>query len=344
VTANGTAIVPLTGSTVTSTASASACSNISWEDAWLQAFTIAQQNATIVAQHDANIIQQTLELVNMDCSNNIIINPDITPGIPGPQGLQGPKGDKGDQGLPGIQGPKGDKGLPGIQGPNGLQGPQGLKGDKGDKGEQGLPGIQGPQGLNGYQGPQGPQGPQGIPGLTVNNGETGPTGPQGIQGEQGPTGLQGIQGQTGPEGPQGLQGPKGDQGSPAVVDYAYLYTLASQTINNENAVVFNFNGPISSGFTFSPGTSDINVLNAGIYEISFLVTVNFSNQFTIYVNNSPTSLSFFSGAAGVSNVGHGLVTLNAGDIVTLVNTNGNTVSLINHPTSVNAYILIKRWA
>jgi hypothetical protein len=301
VTANGSAIVPLTGSTVTSTASASACSSISWEDAWLQAFTIAQQNATIIAQHDANIIQQTLELVNTDCSNNIIINPDITSGIIGPQGLQGPKGDKGDQGPQGLKGPKGDKG---EQGP------------KGDKGEQGLPGIQGPQGLNGYQGPQGPQGQkgeQGIPGLTVNNGETGPTGPQGIQ------------------------------GTPAVVDYAYLYTLTSQTINNENAVIFNFNGPLSSGFTFLPGTSDINVLNAGIYEISFLVTVNFSNQFTIYVNNSPTSLSFFSGSAGVSNVGHGLVTLNAGDVITLVNTNGNTVSLINHPTSVNAYILIKRW-
>ena len=73
--ANGTAIVPLTGSTVTSTATASACSNISYEDAWFKAYAVAEQNATIVANNDANIIEQTLEIITSD--PQLINNPNI---------------------------------------------------------------------------------------------------------------------------------------------------------------------------------------------------------------------------------------------------------------------------
>lgn len=47
---------------------------------------------------------------------------------PGPQGIQGPKGEKGDTGPQGIQGLKGEKG---EVGPQGIQGPKGDKGDPG---------------------------------------------------------------------------------------------------------------------------------------------------------------------------------------------------------------------
>ena len=47
---------------------------------------------------------------------------------PGPQGIQGPKGEKGDTGPQGIQGLKGEKG---DTGPQGIQGPKGDKGDPG---------------------------------------------------------------------------------------------------------------------------------------------------------------------------------------------------------------------
>ena len=56
-------------------------------------------------------------------------NPVSISGEPGPQGAQGPKGDKGATGPQGAQGPKGDTG---AQGPQGATGPQGAKGDKGE--------------------------------------------------------------------------------------------------------------------------------------------------------------------------------------------------------------------
>ena len=137
---------------------------------------------------------------------------------PGPQGEQGPKGDKGDTGEQGPEGPQGiqgEQGPKGDKGDTGEQGPKGDKGDKGDPGEQGIQGEQGPEGPQGIQGEQGPEGPQGIQGEQGPKGDKGDTGEQGIQGEQGPEGPQGIQGEQGPKGDKGdtgEQGPKGDKG------------------------------------------------------------------------------------------------------------------------------------
>jgi hypothetical protein len=63
VTAEGYALTN-SGNIVTSTASALACSEISYEDAWFQALSSAQQTAYIEAKNSANIIDQTLEIVN----------------------------------------------------------------------------------------------------------------------------------------------------------------------------------------------------------------------------------------------------------------------------------------
>ena len=131
---------------------------------------------------------------NLSWTNDVgLPNPD-TVNILGPQGIQGPQGEKGDQG---IQGPQGEKGDRGIQGP---------KGEKGD------------QGIQGKQGNIGPQGPKGDP-FTYDDftdeqlaSLTGPRGPKGDQGERGERGVRGI---------QGLQGPKGEPGYTPVkgVDY-----------------------------------------------------------------------------------------------------------------------------
>ena len=78
VTENGYATT-ITGSIVTSTATASACSDISYEDAWLQASSIAKTNANIVAKNDANIIDQTIIIIQNS-------------GLEGPTGATGPAG------------------------------------------------------------------------------------------------------------------------------------------------------------------------------------------------------------------------------------------------------------
>ena len=75
----------ITGSIVTSTATASACSDISYEDAWLQASSIAKTNANIVAKNDANIIDQTIIIIQNS-------------GLEGPTGATGPEGASGPAG------------------------------------------------------------------------------------------------------------------------------------------------------------------------------------------------------------------------------------------------------
>ena len=72
-------------------------------------------------------------------------------GVPavGPQGEQGPTGERGLQGHPGPQGergPAGPQGLQGPPGPQGVQGPAGMQGAQGERGPQGERGVPGPQG------------------------------------------------------------------------------------------------------------------------------------------------------------------------------------------------------
>ena len=83
-----------TGDLVTATATASANSYISEADAFQNAYFTALQNANIEAQNSANIIDQTLEIVETD---------DL--GIKGATGAQGATGLQGNQGAQGATGP-----------------------------------------------------------------------------------------------------------------------------------------------------------------------------------------------------------------------------------------------
>jgi hypothetical protein len=68
----------------------------------------------------------------------------------------------------GVPGPIGPQGIPGVAGKNGIQGPIGLTGVSGKPGVKGDPGPQGPKGDVGSAGPMGARGPageQGIPGV-----------------------------------------------------------------------------------------------------------------------------------------------------------------------------------
>lgn len=73
----------------------------------------------------------------------------------GPNGLDGPQGEKGERGwdgvngLPGPIGEKGDRGYPGTVG---LMGSVGYEGQKGEKGEDCLEPPMGPKGDRGYPG------------------------------------------------------------------------------------------------------------------------------------------------------------------------------------------------
>ncbi|MEC2525858.1 collagen-like protein, partial [Bacillus thuringiensis] len=223
-------------------------------------------------------------------------------------------------------------------------GPQGSQGIQGIQGNPGPIGPIGPTGITGATGIQGIQGIQGNPGLIGPIGPTGPTGLQGIQGIQGipgPTGLPGTAGATGPTGPTGLT-------VSGLSHYAYVFNTAAQVVALEAPILFNSHGRMTSGFTHTLGTSQLMVLNAGDYKISFSVSGVEPNQFTLFLNGAPvTSAVYGSGAGTQPNNGQTILALAAGDIITLNNhTSAAAVTLQTlaggTQTNINASIVIEK--
>ncbi|QWI44707.1 BclA C-terminal domain-containing protein [Bacillus mycoides] len=260
----------------------------------------------------------------------------------GPTGITGATGFTGPTGITGATGPSG--GPPGPTGPTGITGATGPSG--------GPPGPTGPTGITGATGPSGgPPGPTGPSGIT---GATGPSGgPPGPNGPTGPTGLSGIIGATGPTGPTGLSGIIGATGPTGLTvsglsHYAYVFNTAAQVVALEAPILFNSHGRMTSGFTHTLGTSQLMVLNAGDYKISFSVSGVEPNQFALFLNGAPVTNSVYGSGAGTQqNNGQTVLTLAAGDILTLNNhTSAAAVTLQTlaggTQTNINASIVIEK--
>ncbi|MFD5173892.1 BclA C-terminal domain-containing protein, partial [Bacillus mycoides] len=183
-------------------------------------------------------------------------------------------------------------------------------------------------------------GPTGITGATgPSGGPPGPTGPTGITGATGPS--------SGPPGPTGPTGPTGLTVS-GLSHYAYVFNTAAQVVALEAPILFNSHGRMTPGFTHTLGTSQLMVLNAGDYKISFSISGVEPNQFTLFLNGAPvTSAVYGSGAGTQPNNGQTILTLAAGDIITLNNhTSAAAVTLQTlaggTQTNINASIVIEK--
>ena len=129
---------------------------------------------------------------------------------PNPINIKGPQGDQGPQGERGLQGfyfiPNVDiNGNISWTNNGDLDNPdtiniKGPKGDKGDKGDQGIVGPKGPEGPVGPQGPQGNDGIQGPKGDPFTYEDFTAEQLEGLRGPQGKSGSQGPIGNTGPQG------------------------------------------------------------------------------------------------------------------------------------------------
>lgn len=181
------------------------------------------------------------------------------------------------------------------------------------------------------------------------------TGIAGAVGAAGPAGAQGIAGVIGAIGAAGAAGAPGTPGLPGIpgiggiLGWGYIYNLAAQTIPIEATVPFDSNGPLS-GITHAPGSDAINITNAGIYAIFFSVSGTQPNQFALAVNGSPsTSTIYGSGAGTQQNTGLTILTLSAGDVITLINHSSSAAvglaSVIGGTqANVNASVLLLRIA
>ena len=133
-----------------------------------------------------------------------------------------------------------------------------------------------------------------------------------------------------------------------MAEYAYIYNNIPQTVEVEADVIFNSHGPVTSNIFHTLNTTGIQLFAGGIYDIMFSVTGLEPNQYCICVNNVPDVSTIYGTAAGTQqNVGHCIMSINSGDIISLRN---HTSFVATHllsvsggtQTMVNASIVIKK--
>jgi hypothetical protein len=184
-----------------------------------------------------------------------------------------------------------------------------------------------------------------------NAGATGPTGPTGPSG--GPTGPTGPGGSTGPNGVTGVTGATG----PSIGAFSVYGMAIGQSgvdIGADSAVSFDLGAtPFpNAGFTSvpAPAGTDFVIATPGVYEFDFFVTGTHTNQattplvFAIYKNGVTAGQAFeYRGALNPTIfqtvVGHGILTLASGDVITLhnrTNTTVDAVTVTSAPTGVDA--------
>jgi hypothetical protein len=101
--------------------------------------------------------------------------------------------------------------------------------------------------------------------------------------------------------------------------YAYIYQATSQSVSSGSAFVFATNG-VMSGISHTAGTSQITVGSAGIYSIAFagvLQSITGGATLQLYRNGTPIFAGVNFSTVFAWSV---LISLNASDVITLVNT------------------------
>ena len=129
---------------------------------------------------------------------------------------------------------------------------------------------------------------QARPGRFGDQGQQGEPGPQGPQGERGEQGLQGERGEPGPQGERGEQGPQGPGGQPsdlyqraeclefqAVPLITDLYSDAISIVaSNPVSILYPSGETTPAIITATGGGTSATVLNAGIYNIEWLASID----------------------------------------------------------------------
>jgi hypothetical protein len=127
-------------------------------------------------------------------------------------------------------------------------------------------------------------------------------------------------GESGAKGDTGLTGAKGDLGPAAGLSaFGYIYASKAQVVEIDAAVVFDSQSDLLN-IQHEMDSSQIFILQAGNYLVSFLITGTEPNQFAIFVNGTVVPGSIYGSGAGTQqNNGQVIVKLGEKDAVTLVN-------------------------
>jgi hypothetical protein len=128
----------------------------------------------------------------------------------------------------------------------------------------------------------------------------------------------------------------------------FIYNVGAQTVAVEADVIFDSNGFLSSGITHTPGATQITVIGAGNYEVTFSVPGVEPNQFALFLNGAQvTGTVYGSGAGTQQNNGQAIIALAANDVLTLRNHSSAAAVTLQTlaggtQTNVNASVVIKK--
>jgi hypothetical protein len=175
-------------------------------------------------------------------------------------------------------------------------------------------------------------------------GATGPAGPAGADGLNGLPGADGAVGATGPAGATGATGDTGPAGG--ISQYAYIYNSGAEFIAPSAPLLFDTNGPMSSGIIHVAGTSAVTLAESGTYKISYWM----SGSPTIPTPSLALTLNgiqvpgtqFTESTTGASVNGEAMITATAGDVLNVINLSPIIAPLPSTPPNVNASLLIEK--
>jgi Collagen triple helix repeat (20 copies) len=215
---------------------------------------------------------------------------------------------------------------------------------RGPRGWRGFTGTRGAAGLIGVMGPVGATGATGATGAPGTNGATGAQGQPGAAGTNGTNGSQGLRGDA------GTNGTNGTNGTSVTPDYAYFYDASAQTVAGSGDVLFTVNGPVTSEFVHPAGSAFITFVTSGTFKVLFSVTGAGRNQVALTLDSVPVAGSMYgSDDTAEQNTGQIIMTVAAGQVITLRNQNATTGIVLDNTAgglaiNVDASMLIERLA
>jgi hypothetical protein len=118
----------------------------------------------------------------------------------------------------------------------------------------------------------------------------------------------------------------------------------------EADVTFDNNGVLSAGITHAPGTAQITFLNSGIYEVRFSISGVAPNQVGLFLNGALVPGTIYGSGAGTQqNTGQAILTIVAGDVLTVTNHTSAAALMLQTlaggtQANVNASVIIEQLA
>ncbi len=125
----------------------------------------------------------------------------------------------------------------------------------------------------------------------------------------------------------------GINGSGGLSEYAYIYNIDAQVVPLETPVNFSNNGLLTAGITHALGSSDVILVTAGDYVVTFSVSGSEPNQFALFLNGILVPGSVYGSGAGTQqNNGQVILSIGANDTLSLRNhTSAAAVTLAETP-------------